>query len=117
MQAQAIDTTPKPDDFRTDRYAYIDGLRYKTGMVCTIRPKDGETNGAFERRMDALARALRESYGATAMNLELQRAAGGITQCVFDVTYPPRAAVEIADDDTPAGGRVIPLRGGQRRSA
>lgn len=111
--------TPQPDDYRTDRYVYIDGLRYKVGMVCTIRPKDGETNGQFERRMDQLAQVLRDRFGATAMSFELKRAAGGITECLFDVTYPPRAAVEIVDDNTPAGGKVIPIRGGRgsQRSA
>lgn len=117
---QASTRTPTPEDFSTDRYVYIDGLRYKTGFACTIRPKDGETNGQFERRMDQIAQTLRTSYGATALTIELQRAAGGITQALLDVTYPPRAATEIADDDRPAGGKVIHMRGqrgGQRQSA
>lgn len=120
MQTLGAPFTPQPEDFSTDRYAYIDGLRFKVGFVCTIRPFEGETNGAFERRIDDLVRALIAKYGATATSMELQRAAGGITQCLLDVTYPPRAAVEIADDQRPAGGRVIQLRGGrggQRQSA
>lgn len=111
--------TSTPEDFGVDRYCYIDGVRFKVGMVATIRPFTGETNGDFQRRIDVLAQTLLKSYGATTINTDFEKAAGGFTQCIIDVTYPPRAAAEIADDNRPAGGRVVLIRGGRghKRSA
>jgi hypothetical protein len=111
--------TNTPKDFGVDRYSYVDKVRCKVGTVRTIRPIDGETNEDFQRRIDGLARELFERHSATGVQTSFELSAGGITQCVVDVTYPPKPEPEIAPDATPAGGKVIQMRGqrGHQRSA
>ena len=106
---------PTPEDFGEDRYCYLDGTRYKVGIVRTIRPhkERDETNGQFERRMDALAKKLRD-WGCTTIALAFERREGSIVQCVIEAAYPPKVD-PVADDDRPAGGRPLSLvRGGKR---
>ncbi len=108
-------TQPTPEDYGIDRYAYVEGVRCRIGTLRTIRPAEGETNGGFQARIDQLARELFQRHGALSVATDFERSAGGITQCVVDIAYAPKPEPEIAPDNRPAGGRVVPFRGGQRR--
>lgn len=101
-----------PDYFGHDFYTYITGQRHKVGTRQTIRPAAGETNGAFERRMDALAQEL-SKLGCRTIDLAVERRAGLIVECIVEVRYDPRHEIEIAVDERLAGGRVAHQRAGR----
>lgn len=104
-----MDATPAPasiDDYGVDRYCYVDGVRCLTGRTRTIRPMRGESNGAFEARIDGIAAELLSRHGVTSLDTAFERAAGGITQCVVTYGHPPKPEPRIADDPRPAGGRA-----------
>lgn len=106
-----------PEDFGIDRYSYVNGVRCRVGVLRTIRPADGETNEEFQARIDALAKELFARHGATDVGTDFELAAGGIVQCVLNVSYLPRPEPQIAPDPRPAGGRVIAMRGARGRQS
>jgi hypothetical protein len=105
--------TQTSNDFGVDRYSYVGGVRCLVGRTRTIRPMPGETNGGFQARIDTLAAELLARHGVTSLDTAFELAAGGITQCVLTYGCPPRPEPSPADDPRPAGGRVVPMRGGR----
>lgn len=106
--------TQTSDDYGRDSYSYLGGMRFRVGRIRTIRPTDGETNGGFQRRINQLAGELIARHGALTIDTDFEIAAGGYTQCLVSYTHAPVAEPEPAEDERPAGGRVVPIRGGRR---
>lgn len=109
-------TTQTSNDYGVDRYSYVGGVRCLVGRTRTIRPIAGETNGSFQARIDDLAGELLSRHGVTNLDTVFELAAGGITQCVVTYGFPPKPEPFPATDDRPAGGRVVPIRGGRQHA-
>jgi hypothetical protein len=108
--------TQTSNDYGVDRYSYVNGVRCLVGRTRTIRPIAGETNGAFQARIDDLAGELLSRHGVTSLDTSFELAAGGITQCVVTYGCPPKPEPTPAADDRPAGGRVVPMRGSRQHA-
>jgi len=93
--------------YGSDRHAYINGIRHRTGRVLTIQPivEPRESNSAFERRMDLACRQLHAMQSVIDVQLTLERRDGALVGCLIDVSYTPHPEA-IADDLRDAGGRV-----------
>lgn len=93
-----------------DHFILIDGVRHRTRLVRSLLPALGETNGAFERRMDELAQQARQLAKVVNVSYSLERRNGSIVSCELCIDHEPYPEF-IKDDDTPAGGRPGTPRG------
>jgi hypothetical protein len=100
------------DDFGSDRYVYLRGdpNRYQIGSVRTLLPEDGESNEAFERRMDDLAREYLSIESTQSVTMNLERRAGSIVRCTIVFSSDPYP-LPLAADVRAAGGRFGSVRG------
>lgn len=102
-------TLPGLTDFGKDKIFYLDEVRYRIGLVRTLRPNEGDTNEQFERRMHDLAGKLRK-HGAASVSMNFERRDGALVECVVDVSTAP-VEFDIKPDTRPAGGRTQGPRG------
>lgn len=109
--------TAQDNGYGHEKYCYTPDApeRRRTEFARTLRPNPAESNSAFERRMDELAKMLVGQHGAIEVETLIQRQDGAIVECLVRVAYPPRYE-PVADDARPAGGRVAGRgsRGGGR---
>ena len=94
-------------DFGYDRFVYIDGVRHRTVLARTLLPLDSETNAHFEERMGHIASQLATLGKVKSVEVQFQRRAGAIVECLVIVTHDPYPEY-ITGDERPAGGRPNP---------
>lgn len=96
---------PTDNEFGRDRFLYVDGARYRTKLVRTIVPDDGESNSAFEARMESLAQNAQRLAKVRTVELEFERRSGSIVSCTVDISHVPYPDRVTGEDRRVAGGR------------
>ncbi len=93
------------------RYAYINGVRHRTGFSRVLPPIASDTNESFERRMETLALRLIEDGHTVQLDFELKKDA--LVSCIVDVMLAAPEPAPIALDSRSVGERRG-CRGGKK---
>jgi len=101
---------PTRDEYGRDRFTYIGGIRHRVRLVRTLQPTDGETNGDFQQRMEAIAAQLDQLAKVRSVETEYEWRKGALVECTFIVEHEPYPEF-IKIDGRPAGGRGATPRG------
>lgn len=96
--------------FGGERYTRVDGQRCRIELRRSIQPYAGETNEAFEARMETMVDRLYRDPIVTEVVTDYERRRGAYTACVITVRHAPKL-VELTADQRPAGGRLEAGRG------
>lgn len=101
-------------EYGFDHFTYVAGQRYRVGRTRTLRPEAGESNGAFEARMDALVQGLAQ-LGADSVEMNIEIRGGAFVACSIVVKHAPLKATPGMAEGM-AGGRFSGERGSRGRT-
>lgn len=92
------------NEYGNDTFVYTDHQRYLVQTVRTHLPVPGESNQAFEERMEDLVQMIGSAQRVRQVTSRYERRGGSIVSCLLTIDCEPTPA-PISRDVRPAGGR------------
>ena len=91
------------ETYGSERYTWINGLRYRIGFSRTLIPVGHETHRQFEERMNIMAGRLQSLSDVKSFELEIRLKKGVAVEAIVHVTLAEPELAPIADDDRLTG--------------